>query len=165
MGDPDENLRKPMFQVDFKRNQGDPFILSSQPEAMNLLLMQQQLTIPQWIVIESVTGHVFIDVDVHQPRFTIANLRKAILQIDTPFPNRFDFGPGKDKSCFNGFRHKIIMPGFPILGKQVVRILFRFLFSQVLSPRLVPITLRVITVLPTITVAPVVTPVIPVLVG
>src|SRR5262245_24245974 len=93
--------------------------------------MHQQPAVARRVVILAVAMRILADVRVEQPELTRARHRVSILQIDASFAGRFDFGPQKLDSGFEGFEDVVVVISLAVGGNYFVSLCLR----SHLSPR------------------------------
>ena len=109
-----------MLDIHLQRDQGDPLILEGPGQAVNLLLVQEELPVTQRVLIEVGPVVVLTDVNIHQPGLPVLDLGKPVLEVDPVSPDRFDLGPGQHQPRLISVRYKIVVTGLFILGNQVI---------------------------------------------
>src|SRR5438105_6668966 len=102
--------------VEAQRNQGQPLLLDGDPQADDLRLVQEQLSLAFRLVIGAVAPFVGADVDVDQERLAPTEADVSLAEVGAALSQRFDFGAAELEAGFNSLQDEVVMEGRPVAG-------------------------------------------------
>src|SRR6185369_5204736 len=101
-------------------NKRQALLLNLPRELVYLAPVQQQFPRACRLVILAIAVTVRTDVHVHEPRFRLANLSVAVLQVAAPFANRLHFGAGERDTAFVSLEDMVVVVGLSITRHHFV---------------------------------------------
>jgi hypothetical protein len=111
-------------KIDAQGNQGQALLLGLAEQFIDLLLVQQQLTHTNRIMVHDVAVTIGTDVAMVQKHLSALHGCVAILQIGPSVAQRFHFGPLQDDPGFEFFLDEILVIRFAVRNDDFLALFF-----------------------------------------
>ena len=117
-------FRHSIPEIDLQRHHGHALLLNGDVQFFEFPAVQQQLALPEGIVVSRSPGTVLRYVAVYQPSLASANFGVGFADCSFAFAERLDFGAHQYQSCFELVEQLVVVGSGAVLGDDLVVLLF-----------------------------------------
>ena len=106
-------------EINFQRDNRHPLLLGLDEQAVDFAPVEQQLALPERVVISRSAGKVLRNVEIHEPRFPAPYFGVGVAKRSLAFPEGFHLCADENKACFEFIEQFVVVGGRAVLGDDL----------------------------------------------
>jgi flagellin len=120
LSEADLDLDSPVLQIDLQRHGRESLLVHLGRDPQGLILVDEQLTAPPWLVIVPIGEGVFMDVHIHEEELALVDVHVPIRERDPALPQRLHLGSDQNDARLPGLLDGVVMPRLLVLSDHAV---------------------------------------------